>query len=191
MTNLKITSRQLLVEHFIPNLLESLGVMIAWVLLYKFNMWAFKSLAINSFVSWIFLPAFIRMLSVLLFGWSGVAGLILGATITSPPIEIVHSLPLAFISGLAPMLAYKICQHILKLSNSLEGIRGLDLIILAFSGALTCVALNGLYFSQHNLPANFTTCLLPMFFGDMLGSLIMLYLAALILKAITSLYREI
>jgi uncharacterized membrane protein YhhN len=44
-------------------------------------MWVFKSLEVNHYVSWIFLPAFIRIVSVLLFGWAAVIGLIIGAII--------------------------------------------------------------------------------------------------------------
>jgi hypothetical protein len=169
---------------------QCLGVMLAWVLLYEFNMWAFDSLAVNPFVSWIFLPAFIRMVSVLLFGWAGVAGLILGALLTSPPTEIGHSLPLAFISGFAPMLAFKICQSGLKLNTTLEGLRASDLLILALVGSFICVTLNGVYFAHHHLPADLLTCLTPMFLGDMMGNLMMLYLAAIVLRAITRLQHR-
>ena len=171
-------------------LTQSIGVMLVWVLLYQFNMWAFDALAINPFVSWIFLPAFIRMVSVLLFGWAGVAGLILGALLTSPPTEIAHSLPLAFISGFAPMLAFKTCQSGLKLNTTLEGLRASDLLILALVGSFICVTLNGVYFAHHHLPADLLTCLTPMFLGDMMGNLMMLYLAAIVLRAITRLHHR-
>lgn len=169
---------------------QCLGVMLVWALLYQFNMWAFESLAVNPFVSWIFLPAFIRMVSVLLFGWAGVAGLILGALMTSPPTEIAHSLPLAFISGFAPMLAFKICQFGLKLSGTLKGLRASDLLILALVGSFICVTLNGVYFAHHHLPADLITCLAPMLLGDMIGNLMMLYLAAIVLRAMTRLHRR-
>ena len=79
---------------------KAIGVAIAWTLLFKLNMWLFKSLEVNQFVSWVFLPAFIRILSVLLFGWAAVVGLIVGAIITSNPADAYHTTPyvLAMIS---------------------------------------------------------------------------------------------
>ncbi len=164
---------------------EAIGVAIAWTLLFKLNMWAFKSLEVNHFVSWIFLPAFIRILSVLLFGWAAVTGLIIGAIITSNPADIGHTTPyvLALISGVGPMIAVRFCEYVLKLPPTLIGIRPSHLFIFAITGAFVNVSLNGYYFALHQLPSHPITCLSPMFIGDMLGSIIMLYVASFILKA--------
>lgn len=164
---------------------EAIGVAIAWTLLFKLNMWAFKSLEVNHFVSWIFLPAFIRILSVLLFGWAGVTGLIIGAIITSNPADIGHTTPyvLALISGVGPMIAVRFCEYVLKLPPTLIGIRPSHLFIFAITGAFVNVSLNGYYFALHQLPSHPITCLSPMFIGDMLGSIIMLYVASFTLKA--------
>ncbi len=164
---------------------EAIGVAIVWTLLFKLNMWVFKSLEVNHFVSWIFLPAFIRILSVLLFGWAAVIGLIIGAIITSQPTDIGHTSPylLAIISGLGPMIAVRFCEYILKLPPTLIGIRPSHLFIFAITGAFVNVSLNGYYFALHQLPSHPITCLSPMFIGDMLGSIIMLYVASFTLKA--------
>lgn len=164
---------------------EAIGVAIAWTLLFKLNMWAFKSLEVNHFVSWIFLPAFIRILSVLLFGWAAVTGLIIGAIITSNPADIGHTTPyvLALISGVGPMIAVRFCEYVLKLPPTLIGIRPSHLFIFAITGAFVNISLNGYYFALHQLPSHPITCLSPMFIGDMLGSIIMLYVASFTLKA--------
>lgn len=164
---------------------EAIGVAIVWTLLFKLNMWVFKSLEVNHFVSWIFLPAFIRILSVLLFGWAAVIGLIIGAIITSQPADIGHTSPylLAIISGVGPMITVRFCEYILKLPPTLIGIRPSHLFIFAITGAFVNVSLNGYYFALHQLPSHPITCLSPMFIGDMLGSIIMLYVASFTLKA--------
>lgn len=164
---------------------EAIGVAIVWTLLFKLNMWVFKSLEVNHFVSWIFLPAFIRILSVLLFGWAAVIGLIIGAIITSQLADIGHTSPylLAIISGVGPMIAVRFCEYILKLPPTLIGIRPSHLFIFAITGAFVNVSLNGYYFALHQLPSHPITCLSPMFIGDMLGSIIMLYIASFTLKA--------
>jgi len=163
---------------------KAIGVAIAWTLLFKLNMWVFKSLEVNQFVSWIFLPAFIRILSVLLFGWAAVVGLIVGAIITSNPADAYHTTPyvLAMISGVGPMIAVRFCEYVLKLPPTLIGIRPSHLFIFALTGAFVNVSINGYYFTINQLPAHPITCLSPMFIGDMLGSLIMLYIASFILK---------
>jgi hypothetical protein len=163
---------------------KAIGVAIAWTLLFKLNMWVFKSLEVNQFVSWIFLPAFIRILSVLLFGWAAVVGLIVGAIITSNPADAYHTTPyvLAMISGFGPMIAVRFCEYVLKLPPTLIGIRPSHLFIFALTGAFVNVSINGYYFAINQLPANPITCLSPMLIGDMLGSVIMLYIASFILK---------
>ncbi len=163
---------------------KAIGVAIAWTLLFKLNMWVFKSLEVNQFVSWIFLPAFIRILSVLLFGWAAVVGLIVGAIITSNPTDAYHTTPyvLAMISGVGPMIAVRFCEYVLKLPPTLIGIRPSHLFIFALTGAFVNVSINGYYFAINQLSADPITCLSPMFIGDMLGSVIMLYIASFILK---------
>ncbi len=163
---------------------KAIGVAIAWTLLFKLNMWLFKSLEVNQFVSWVFLPAIIRILSVLLFGWAAVVGLIVGAIITSNPADAYHTTPyvLAMISGVGPMIAVRFCEYVLKLPPTLIGIRPSHLFIFALTGAFVNVSINGYYFAINQLSADPITCLSPMFIGDMLGSVIMLYIASFILK---------
>jgi len=64
-------------------LVQSLMVSLTWILLFYLNALIFQTLSINHLVSWIFLPACIRLLSVLIFEWAGVFGLFLGALVTS------------------------------------------------------------------------------------------------------------
>lgn len=164
---------------------EAIGVAIAWTLLFKLNMWVFKSLEVNHYVSWIFLPAFIRVLSVLLFGWAAAIGLVIGAIITSHPADTGYVTPyiLAIISGVGPMIAVRFCENFLKLPPTLIGIRPSHLFIFGITGAFVNVSLNGYYFALHHLPSHPITSLSPMFIGDMLGSIIMLYIASFALKA--------
>lgn len=185
MTVLQPSISQRIIKESRRFIFEAIGVAIAWTLLFKLNMWAFKSLEVNHFVSWIFLPAFIRILSVLLFGWAAVTGLIIGAIITSNPADIGHTTPyvLALISGVGPMIAVRFCEYVLKLPPTLIGIRPSHLFIFAITGAFVNVSLNGYYFALHQLPSHPITCLSPMFIGDMLGSIIMLYVASFTLKA--------
>ena len=164
---------------------QLVGVALAWVVLYKLNMWLFKGLEVNPFVSWVFLPAFIRVLSILVFGWTGVFGLIVGALITSQPAIIGESaaIILALISGLAPMIAVSLCVYLLKLPPTLSGIRPSHLFIFAIVGSLVDVCFHALCFIMHEMPSNLVAHLMPMLVGDTIGTIAMLYLASMIIKA--------
>ena len=73
----------------VPNLtvrtfLFQLGVVTGlWIGLFALNGWLFDRLAFSEQVSWIFLPAALRMIAVLLAGWVGALGIFLGSVATS------------------------------------------------------------------------------------------------------------
>ena len=54
----------------------------AWCSAYYLNEWLFlQFILVKNFISWVFLPAAIRVLAVLLAGWIGVVGDFLGMLI--------------------------------------------------------------------------------------------------------------
>ena len=44
---------------------SAIAVALLWVLLFRLNRWAFSSIDVTVFISWIFLPAAIRMLAIM------------------------------------------------------------------------------------------------------------------------------
>ena len=164
-------------------IIQTLSVALAWVVLYHFNQYIFDDLVINRYITWIFLPAFIRMLAVMVFEWAGVAGLILGAYITRDlhSSSVLTPLIFALISGLAPYFAMRFCQRILHLPQSFEGLKGYHLFVFAFFGSLVTVCLNHLSFNYFAMDCNLYT-FTSMLVGDFVGALMMLYSAAFMLK---------
>lgn len=55
------------------------GVAVAWPLVLWFNRWLFAPLDYMAWASWVFLPAAVRILAVLVFAEAGAIGLVLGA----------------------------------------------------------------------------------------------------------------
>lgn len=163
--------------------IQTLSIAFAWVILYHFNQFIFDDLAINKYITWIFLPAFIRMLAVMVFEWSGVAGLIIGAYITRDlhTSSAVTPIIFALISGLAPYFAMRCCQYFFKLPHSFEGLKAQHLFVFAFTGSFTCVCLNHFSFNYFGMDCTFFT-FSTMLIGDFSGTLLMLYTAALSLK---------
>lgn len=62
-----------------------------WTVLFFANGYIFDAAEVAPLVSFVFLPAALRPVAVLLFGVPGVIGLILGAALTMPTVEIVNT----------------------------------------------------------------------------------------------------
>lgn len=157
----------------------------AWVFLYILNDWLFDHVAISQYVSWVFLPAALRMLAVLLCGWTGVLGLFIGSFITGyythqfgdPSMVIV----LAGLSALAPMVAYLLCARLFGLRADLHGLTAKHLIILSVAVALVGSVMHSLHFSTIGATDAFGDTFVAMFVGDLIGTFAMLYAAKLIM----------
>lgn len=126
------------------------AVALAYVLFFKLNEWLFSMAKVSDHISWVFLPAAIRMLAVLLLGWAGVAGLYLGSLSmlgASFSVDPLAALVIAGISSVPCLLAARIVQRLLGVSSDLAGMTGRQLLIfgvaggLASSGAHTCISL--------------------------------------------------
>jgi hypothetical protein len=162
-----------------------LGVAVAWFILFKLNHWLFASIQITGFISWIFLPAAIRMLAVMVGGWAGFLGLFLGAVVTNleqlkyEPFNIVV---LAGLSALGPLVAVQLCTRWLKLPSDLAGLQRSQLLVFAVTGAVFITFPHNLYFYFTGLSTDVWSGIVPMFVGDLAGTLIVLYFASFSLK---------
>ena len=172
--------------HHPPSLLSQLGLVAgAWVVLYILNDWLFDHAAISLYASWVFLPAALRMLAVLLFGWTGVLGLFIGSFITgyythefdNPGMVIV----LAGLSALAPMVAYLVCARLFGIRADLQGLSAKHLVVLSIVVALVGSVLHNLHFSAIGATDAFSDTFIAMFVGDLIGTFVVLYVAKLVI----------
>ena len=160
-------------------------VAIAWLLFYKLNSFIFSYLETNQFVSLVFMPAGIRLVSVLLLEEYAVIGLFIGALLTSPLISVNLSqiLIISLISALNPYLAVHITKHLLKIDNLLNNLHAKELILMGvFSAGLNCIS-HHLYFYTLHIHTSWSDCA-SMFIGDLSGIFIMLFLFSMGLKFI-------
>jgi hypothetical protein len=163
----------------------ALAVGIVWILLFKLNQTLFTSVGFSTHIAWIFLPAAIRMVSVMVLEWVAVPGLFLGALVTSDPTDYSHfadAIVLSGMSAVGPMLAFLLCTRWLKLPDSLEGLNLRQLTVFGLVGALCNVIPHNIYFYLSDRMETPFSGVTPMFIGDVSGTLIVLYVAALILK---------
>ena len=161
------------------------GVAVAWYLLYHLNQWLFASFSVSEQVNWIFLPAAIRMLAVVLFGWAGVLGLFLGALVTNQlfgEVSPVSAVTVSALSALGPWLAFRVCTQWLHLPDDLAGLKPHHLLILSAVGAFFICVPHCIFFYLSGISPNLWSDLIPMFTGDLVGTLVMLYAASLLIK---------
>lgn len=161
------------------------SVATVWIALFKLNLWLFASIGVSQFISWIFLPAAIRMLSVMLFDGVGAIGLFIGAVITSNPLvdhNLSSAIILAGLSALGPMVAVTLCTKWLNLPPNLAGLGPRQLSLYALVGALCNVIPHNIYFYFSGKVENPLEGVFSMFTGDVLGTLIVLYVSALFLR---------
>ena len=158
---------------------------IAWIGLFELNAYLFEGLVVNQNVSWVFLPAFVRVLSVLVAGYAGVVGLFIGALFTNLPInsvELIDVLVLTSITALNPLLGVWVLVRYFGLKTDLSDLRWWHLISFAAAGALSNVLLTQAYLA-HSLRQEVSTgSWWPMLVGDLVGTFVMLYAASFFVR---------
>jgi hypothetical protein len=152
---------------------------VVYMAAFQLNAWLFNFLNWSAAIAWIFLPAGIRLLGVLLFGGRGALGLWLGAIITNAvvfgddhPLQMLIG---ATLSAVNPLVAAYITMRWLKIPLNLHGLTASRLVIFALVGALCNAVLSNLYFWLAGLNPNLFVGIPPMFIGDLTGTVIVLY----------------
>jgi hypothetical protein len=154
------------------------GIAVLWVGLYWLNDWAFHFLEKTQAANWIFLPAALRLIAVLVWGVPGALGLWLGALVTSSQVfgnwtpAVLIASPM---SALAPLLAVTIMRGPLGLKPDLGGLSIGDLTQLAIANATCSAMLHSLVFLALNDPKANPSDILVMLLGDLFGTLVVLY----------------
>ena len=164
---------------------SAIAVAMLWVLLFRLNRWAFSSFDVTVFISWIFLPAAIRMLAIMACDWVGAVGLFAGALFTNqadPTISLTDGIVLAFLSAIGPLLAFWFCTRLLRLPSTLTGLTAKQLLVFAAVGALLNAVPHNIYFYFSDRMTSPIEGLIPMFLGDLLGTLFVLYAASFALR---------
>jgi hypothetical protein len=163
-------------------------IALLWGGLFNLNSWLFATIEINSYVTWIFLPAAIRLVSVLLLGWPAAIGLFFGSMLLIPTVvgeSFTQTILLSLLNAAGPMLAVGLCMRWLRMPADLRGLKPGHLAVFCIVGALCNVVPQRLYFWTANKTASPFTDMMPMFIGDLLGTLAILYLIALLLRLLS------
>ena len=185
-----------MLQRFPVNFGYSVFVALSWVGLWHLNNFLFDAAEVAPLVSLIFLPAILRPMAVLLFGFPGAIGLILGAAVTLPTIATPSfSLVLIVLSnGLMAWMVFlslsQIPAYRSQLTHDMTGITLRTIILFAGLTALASSLTNFLIIflfcpdlsSSSGLP-------LSMLAGDAIGAFLMLCLISMLSPVVSKYLR--
>jgi hypothetical protein len=162
--------------------------------LFRLNDWLFASLEHIKGVNWVFLPGGFRVLLVLVLGWPGALGIALGtlwldgqSDVQSP---LWHMALTALASGFGPWLVKRWLERRGDLSPDLQQLTSASLLhfVLVYAAFNALAHQTIAWFfeqSRHQVWIH----VWPMFTGDLLGAIIVLYTLKLSLPWLKNLVR--
>ena len=158
---------------------------------FNFNNWIFSHLQYSEGVSWLFLPAGFRVILVLVLGLPGALGLMLGSWFIDWDLFAGSNAILGFMNGVAggmtPWLVMKFLQNRQWLNTHLQTLTApqlLNLTLIFAAASAIAHQLVWLLLERPNL--NIWVDVWPMFVGNALGALLMLYGCKFVLDCVQS-----
>lgn len=170
--------------HFFNKALEntalSLLSAVIFVGFFQFNDWVFSIFEHSKGINWVFLPAGFRLILVLLLGLPGAVGLMLGSWFIDWELIQGANPWMGFLNGVAggltPWLVMKLLHQRRWLSDQLHSLNAAQLLnLILISSAATAVAHQLIWWLLDRPNNNIWLDVWPMFIGNVLGALLMLY----------------
>ena len=159
------------------------GVLISALLysaLFFFNDWLTETVKYDLGVSWIYLPAGLRLFLILIFGLSGAIGIAATSFAISyfgvfPP-DLVTCIGIGLISGFAPLMAKWLIVSNTYISNDLSNLSLQKIILCIVVYALMSSGFHQYWFVLRDLESGSINHFLVMFIGDVVGSILLITL---------------
>ena len=159
------------------------GVLISTLLysaLFFFNDWLTETVKYDLGVSWIYLPAGLRLFLILIFGLSGAIGIAATSFAISyfgvfPP-DLVTCIGIGLISGFAPLMAKWLIVSNTYISNDLSNLSLQKIILCIVVYALMSSGFHQYWFVLRDLESGSINHFLVMFIGDVVGSILLITL---------------
>jgi hypothetical protein len=153
---------------------------LAYSALFFFNDWVTETLKYDLGVSWIYLPAGLRLLLILIFGFAGAIGIAAASFAISyfsvfPP-DLVTCIGIGLISGFAPLLAKWLIVSNTNISNDLSNLSLQKIILCIVVYALLSSGFHQYWFVLRDLESGSLNHFLVMFVGDIAGSIFLIAL---------------
>jgi hypothetical protein len=129
-------------------------------------------------VSWIYLPAGLRLLLILIFGLAGAIGIAVASFAISYfgvfPTDLVTCIGIGLISGFAPLLAKLLIVSSIPINNDLSNLSLQKIIICVVAYAFISAGLHQYWFELRDLKSSSLDHFLVMFIGDIAGSILLI-----------------
>jgi len=158
---------------------------LAYYGLFQLNLLLFSFAGYSTGVSWVYLPSGLRLVFILLFVELGALGIVLASAVISFnqyfSTDYITALGASLISGFAPWLARLICIDQLKLHSQLDQLTPGILVKTAIVFSVLSATMHQLLYSWSGHTENFLKSTSVMALGDLVGAIVMLYLAKLCL----------
>lgn len=148
---------------------------------FALNMSLFEASNFSAGVNWVFLPAGLRLLLVLIFGIYGAVGVSVASIYIGWedffPNDHFTALVSGLISGFSPYVARVFILNKTRLSDSLNNLGPKSLLICICIFAFISPLFHQIWFYTKGYTDNFGASLGVMIIGDLIGSLIVVYAA--------------
>lgn len=153
---------------------------VLFVAFFQLNGWLFSIFHYSEGISWVFLPAGFRIILVLVLGLPGALGLMLGSWFIDRELFGQGTALLAFLNGVVggftPWLVMKFLIQRRWLSDQLQAFSASQLLNMTLIFAATSAISHQLVWLLLERPQlNIWVDIWPMFVGNALGALLMLY----------------
>ena len=159
------------------------GVLISALLysaLFFFNDWITEMLKYDLGVSWIYLPAGLRLFLILIFGLAGAIGIAAASFAISyfgvfPP-DLFTCIGIGLISGFAPLFAKWVVISNTYISSDLSNLNMQKILLCIVIYALMSSGFHQYWFVLRDLESGSINHFLVMFIGDVAGSILLIAL---------------
>ena len=171
-------------KNALGRILLVVGLAFAWCGLVAANDAIFQQFILTPYASLIYLPAALRVIFPLVFQNAGYWGIILGSfgvvqgKVNDGTLDVAL---LAILSGLAPYIGISVFKTLFQTRPDLADLKPVHLLALALLCAVSNATLLNIYFSMSGRLMQPLNNLLTILIGDILGTVIVLYLASFIL----------
>ena len=160
-----------------------LGVLISALLysaLFFFNDWITETVKYDLGVSWIYLPAGLRLFLILIFGLAGAIGIAAASFAISYfgafSTDLLTCIGIGLISGFAPLLAKWVVVSNIPINNDLSNLSIQKIILCIVIYALMSSGFHQYWFVLRDLESGSINHFLVMFAGDVAGSILLIAL---------------
>jgi hypothetical protein len=159
------------------------GVLISALLysaLFFFNDWITETVKYDLGVSWIYLPAGLRLFLILIFGLAGAIGIAAASFAISYfgafPADLLTCIGIGLISGFAPLFAKWVVVSNTYISNDLSNLSMQKILLCIVIYALMSSGFHQYWFMLRDLESGSINHFLVMFAGDVAGSILLIAL---------------